>query len=300
MREWADAYLLAKRHDVKPLTLKKIYGPSMRSWCDYCDARGLHHIEAVEPDDVRRWIVSLQEHGDSPAYVHMRFRTIRNFFRWWGDEAATPTWRNPMRNVKPPRVPEKVVDPVDGDLVRTLFRDANVRDRAILIVLFTGGLRASELLALDLDDFDRASGVLLVRHGKGGKVREVPLPQKARKAVRQWLAIRPANKSDALFTTYKEPGRPGGPIQGERMTYWGLREITRRMTRKHGLNDTGLHSFRHAAALGFVRAYVPETMIAQIFGWSPGTASKMLRVYAKTTTADRQDAVDRAGLDKDF
>lgn len=300
MREWVDSYLFAKRNDAKPNTIKKIYAPAMAAWCDYCDAHDLHHIESVEPDDVRRWLVDLQERGHSPAYVHQRFRTIRNFFHWWGDEASTPNWRSPMRNVKPPKVPRKVLPPVDGDLVRDIFKRANVRDRAILIVMFTTGLRASELVSVDVADFNQKTGEITVRHGKGDKYRVVPMPQKARLAVRRWLAVRPSGKSDALFTTYKAAGVPGGPVAGERLTYFGLRQITRRHAESVGLKDIGRHSFRRAAVLSYVRAYTPISIIAQIFGWSIKHAEEMVALYAQTTNIDRQTAADRANLDRGF
>lgn len=299
MRQWVEGYLRAKRGEVKPNTYAKIYQPAMEAWCDYCDGRDLHHIEAATPDDVRQWFEHLSAKGHSPSYVHQRFRCIRNFFIWWGDEAAAPDWRSPMRNVKAPRVPEKILDPVDGDVVRQMFRRANVRDRAMLIVMFTGGLRASEVVDLDVGDFQPA-GTLLVRNGKGGKSRAVPLPVKARKAVRQWLAVRPGGKSDALFTTWRAPGSVGGPAVGERLTYWGIREMTRRASQLAGLHDIGRHSFRHAAVLAMLKAGIPESMIGQIMGWTPATTAKMLRIYAKLTTDDLQQAVDRAGLDRDF
>ena len=300
MREWADAYLFAKRTDLKPATLKKIYAPAMQSWCRFCDERGLHHVESIEPDDVRRWIGSLQDHGDSQSYVHQRFRILRNFFRWWEAENPSPAWRSPMRNVKAPKVQRRVLRPVDGDLVRKLFRLANVRDRAILIVMFTTGLRASELVAVDVCDFNRSSGSIFVRCGKGDKQRSVPVPPKARQAIRRWLSVRPAGKSEALFTTYSVPGSIGGPAHGDRLTYWGLREITRRHARMMGLNDIGRHSFRRAAALAYRRAGVPIHVIAQIMGWTIKYAEEMMGIYAEITEEDLQLAANGAALDVGF
>lgn len=300
MQQWIEDYLTAKRGEVKPNTYAKIHVPAMREWGAWCAANDLSHVEAARPDDVRRWLESLAARGHAPSYVHQRYRTIRNFFRWWGDEAAAPTWRSPMRNVKAPRVPEKVMEPVDGDVVRGMFRGANVRDRAVLIVMFSGGLRASELVSLDVADFNRSSGALLVRHGKGGKVRAVPLPQKARRAVRQWLAVRPSGKSDALFTTWRAPGSVGGPAVGERLTYWGLRQITRRASESAGMHDVGRHSFRHATVSGLRRAGVPESIIGRIMGWTPATTAKMMRIYDKLNPDDLQAQVDRAELDRDF
>jgi len=191
--------------------------------------------------------------------------------------------------------------PVATDIVLRIYKRANVRDRAILITLFTSGIRSNELIMLDVSDFlGMSDGTIIVRHGKGGKVRAVPIPVKTRRAIRQWLRERPNGKSDALFTTYKKLGTIGGPAAGERLTYWGLREITRRAARSVGLEDIGRHSFRHAFVIAMIRAGVPESMIGQMMGWSPAHTSKMIRTYATFTTDDLQSAVDRAGLDRGF
>jgi len=163
-----------------------------------------------------------------------------------------------------------------------LVRVANTRDRAILLAMVDTGLRAGELLALDVEDFDNAEGVFVVRHGKGGRARVAPLGQTARRAVRRWIRERqPAGR--ALFTT----------TRGNRMNYWALRTMLGRLADRADVPRPKLHGIRRAFGIGMLRAGVDLLTVSRMLGHS--TVSQTPK-YLKQVVADLRAAVERASL----
>jgi site-specific recombinase XerD len=90
---------------------------------------------------------------------------------------------------------------------------AGTRDAALLAVLYSGGLRRAEAVALMLEDFDTATGVLSIRSGKGGKGRTVPVRNGSRTALDAWLTVR-GTEAGPLF----HPTRKGGHIVRQAMS----------------------------------------------------------------------------------
>ena len=80
-------------------------------------------------------------------------------------------------------------------------------------------------------------------------------------------------ETGALFTTH----------EGERLTYWGLRQICRRRAEQAGVVEPGLHDFRRAFCLSQLQAGVPETTIARLMGH---TTTQLIARYAKQTGSD--------------
>jgi len=123
---------------------------------------------------------------------------LRAFLRWYEDEAEPErtAWRNPIKKVKAPKVSKEPLDPVEFDVVDKMMGTcvrgtfAGDRDAAILLVLLDTGIRANELLAVNLDEASQARGEVFIRKGKGAKSRTVYLGKKARKALRRYLRHR--------------------------------------------------------------------------------------------------------------
>jgi len=146
--------------------------------------------------------------------------------------------------------------------VRELRRDdlfLHGRDRAILEVLLATGLRASELLALNVEDIqdDR----LLVRRGKGGKSRFVPLTRRARAALTPVLYQK--SRYAAVFTNrlcYR-----GNKRGGQRLSRRGLHRIVKAYLRTVGLTGS-LHTFRSTAATRWLNAGVGLRSVQVMLG----------------------------------
>ena len=159
---------------------------------------------------------------------------------------------------------------------------ASIRDAAIFELLLNTGLRESELAALTLADIKLAEkkGSLLVRDGKGGKSRTVPLNSDARAALQKYIAVRPINSGDRIFYGQR------GPLQRN-----GIYKIVNGIGRRGaGIPDLAPHTLRHTCFTRMAKAGVDLSTIASIAGHSdPKTTAKF---YISTSAADREAAVD--------
>jgi integrase len=117
---------------------------------------------------------------------------------------------------------------------------AGARDTALLAVLYAGGLRRAEAVGLDHDDYDAATGALLVRHGKGRKERRVYLNGSARAVLGGWLRLR-GDEPGPLFHAVKKGGRIDRTksISGQAVLY-----ILRRVASRAGVKPFSPHDLR--------------------------------------------------------
>ncbi len=120
----------------------------------------------------------------------------------------------------------------------------DIRERAVLELLYGTGLRASELAALQLDDVDLASGVLFVRQGKGSKDRMIPFGETARQAISSYLREHRPPKTGPLFLA----------VTGRPLTCGTLGTLVRSAGRRAGLgHPASLHRLRHSYATHLLR-----------------------------------------------
>src|SRR6266705_1990299 len=160
--------------------------------------------EAVTPTDVREYRGYLQNvEKRQPATVNRRLAALRRFFQW--AKAMGLAKELPTENVKgvasAPRAPHWLEKRDVDRLIRTVERHGNTRDRAIVLTLRHTGIRVSELCSLTLGDVEASErkGSLTVRSGKGGKFRVLPLNLDARRAIQEYLDVRPATPDAHLF-----------------------------------------------------------------------------------------------------
>lgn len=249
--------------------------------------QGVSELGEITPPLLRRWLLHLGERRN-PGGVHANCRSIRAFLRWSWEENEIDT-SDPISRVKPPKVPQELLEPVSlgnlGALLGTCDGQTftGCRDRALLLALLDTGCRASEFLSLNLADVNLADGRVMVRHGKGGKGRVTFLGVKSRRALRSYLRYRSDRSGDEpLWVT----------TQQARLTYIGLRSMVRRRARCAGVDPPSLHSFRRGFAITSLRNGVDVFSLQRLMGHSD---LSMLRRYLTQTDADLEQAHRKAG-----
>ncbi len=196
-------------------------------------------LDSLTPNELRAWLLTLRE-TLSPISVAGYVRGLKAFGRWCAaEEVATAAALCALRR---PRVPHKLVEPLDDAALRRMLDAASVRDRAIVLLMLDTGLRLSELAGLRPSDL-RADGSLKVM-GKGARERIVPVGGVARQALARYL--RHANIKDAGAAIFRARG--GGAL-GAR----GVQQVFKRLKMRARIpGRCSPHTLRHT----FARAYL--------------------------------------------
>ena len=209
----------------------------------YCDAQSLDRWSDVDNYIARKWLGSLHQHGLSGSSIQRILSGCRSFYRWLIREQHVSA--NPFDLLKAPRHPRKLPDTLDIDAVQQLVdlkgdEPLTVRDRAILELFYSSGLRLSELVSLDVSDIDLSAGEARVT-GKGNKTRIVPVGRYARTAIQQWLAIRTQMAAEAEMAMFvsRRGGRLASRSVEKRLKDWAIRQGVNRNVHPHMLR----HSF---------------------------------------------------------
>jgi integrase/recombinase XerC len=176
LKEW----LLVLRGDGKSARTIEGYTDSVRQLSSFLASSGFPVLTEATAEHIREWLTALRERGNKPATVNTRYRAANAFYCWLLKEGEVR--ENPMTPIEPPKVPETVqpyYTAVDLNLVlkslqgRRLRGSEALRTRALILVLFDTGLRASELCSLRVDDVNWDNQTIVVRQAKGGNERVV-------------------------------------------------------------------------------------------------------------------------------
>jgi integrase/recombinase XerC len=198
-----------------------------------------------------------QGRGRAAATLARHVAAIRTFYRWLLETGVVE--KTPTDDLQPPKVgrtlPRHLSVPQAHEVVE---EEPSPRDRALLEVLYGGGLRVGELVALDVPDVDLATAIVRIRRGKGGKERRVPLGPPAVAAVRAWLAERPDAEDDALFVDRN----------GRRLSDRSVRRVVAKAGARAGVPDLHPHALRHTFATHLLDAGADLRGIQELLGHS--------------------------------
>jgi len=196
------------------------YRRDLLSLAAWMQGEGIAQWRDLQGEQLRGYIAGEHRRGLGGSSLQRRLSACRSFFRWLLKHGQLAS--NPAQGMRGPKAPRKLPQVLDADEMTRLVEvptDSVLgkRDRAILELFYSSGLRLSELCALRWDALDLADGVVRVT-GKGGKTRIVPVGRHAREALENWRReSAPATQSPVF------PGR-NGPI-GPRAVQLRLRQL---------------------------------------------------------------------------
>jgi len=217
----------------------------------------------LAPRDLRRMLATLHGRGLSGRSLARVLSSWRALYRFLLERDAA-MGENPCAGLKAPKAARRLPDALSPDeavrLVEITAQDPFLlRDRALLELLYSAGLRLSELAGADIDRIDLERGEIRV-WGKGQKERIVPVGAPAQAAIRAWLALRatiPGADSDALFI-----GKSGARM--------GVRTIERRLAscaRRPGLSrHVHPHMLRHSFASHLLQSSGDLRAVQELLG----------------------------------
>jgi len=267
----------------------------------WCKERGIVSAAEIRKPIVvqfQRWLFHFRKKNDAPLSAttqHRRLSAIKQFFSWLTKE----NWldANPAADVELPKVqqalPKDILTAAEVERVMVkpdITDPLGIRDRAILEVLYSTGIRRMELIGLGLYDVDEARGCLHVRHGKGGRSRVIPIGDRALAWARKYLEeVRPRLDFDpeeqALFLSAS-----GFPLS----RHW-LGHVVRRYLDGADIKKPGsCHLFRHTMAtlmlengadIRFIQAMLGHAKIDTTQIYTHVSVAKLREVHAATHPA---------------
>ena len=175
----------------------------------FAEAQGLSRWSALDGLSLRAFVADEHARGLAPPSVQRRLSACRALLRWLLKHGVVSA--DASSGLRGPKAPRKLPQVLDADEMGQLVEvpaDAplGLRDRAMMELFYSSGLRVSELCALRWGDIDLTGGEVRVL-GKGQKTRIVPVGRHAREALALHGAAAPGGPQQAVF-----PGRSGGPI----------------------------------------------------------------------------------------
>lgn len=195
----------------------------------WCEQEQVAAWAALDTARLLRLVARLHQQGQSGRSLARLLSAVRGLYRYLLREGRCR--HDPAAGLSPPKGERRLPRALDADRTQQLLDGAVEddfiarRDHAILELLYSSGLRLAELVGLDLDRLDLPAGLVRV-HGKGNKVRELPVGRKAREALAAWLPLRALTRpaDGALFVSRQ--GRRIGPRAVQlRVREAGVREL---------------------------------------------------------------------------
>lgn len=226
-QHWLGRFLryLASERQLSPHTLDN-YQRDLQKLLQFMAVHSPDQFTALQTADIRRFTAELHRDELSARSIARILSTLRTFFKFLHREGVVS--HNPALGVQAPKAARKLPEPLAVDNISQLLEIPDdgsalvARDRAILELFYSSGLRLSELTGLDMLDIDLADASLRVL-GKGSKERMLPIGRKAIKALRRWLERRPqlANSEErALFVSSRGRRLSERSVQA-RLDHWG-------------------------------------------------------------------------------
>ncbi len=242
----------------------KSYQRDIERLSGYCKEKLILNWADIKQADVRAHIAGRHRKGMGSKSLQRELSAIRSFYTFLLKNSLAEI--NPAQHIKAPKqartLPKTLdVDQVNGLLDAGTSSPLEVRDLAMFELFYSSGLRLSELSSLDVVDLDLSDRSLIVRSGKGGKSRVLPIGGKAVKAVNNWLLEKSkiAVADAALFVTTK----------GRRL---GQRSIELRLAqwcKKKGIDQhIHPHMLRHSFASHLLESSQDLRAVQELLGHS--------------------------------
>ncbi|HZO78013.1 MAG TPA: tyrosine recombinase [Solirubrobacteraceae bacterium] len=275
---------------------RRAYGADVMQFARWATERGLEPA-AVDGRAVRRFAASLSERGQAPATVARKLAALRGLFQ--ADIERGGRAGNPAELISTPKRPQRLPHVLKADDVAALLDritqtgPLELRDRAMFELAYGCGLRAQELVSLELSSVDFDSELVRVE-GKGSKTRLVPAGEHALRALERYLArARPTlaapDAEGPLFLSKSGLALQTSDVR-RRLRIWARRAAAGAADGS-GLAGTHPHALRHSFATHLLEGGADLRVIQELLGHSTISTTQ---VYTRVESARLKSAYARA------
>lgn len=275
-----ESWVVTLRAEKKaPATLKS-YRAGVTAYLAWCKQQD--RPAAIDRRQAAAWIAAMLDAGAEAATAMSRQLALKRFSAWLLHEDEQDT--DPLVGVKPPKLAEKVLEPLSDDELLALFAACegrefiDRRDMALVRILAETGARAGEMIGMGYpDDINLQSGIVVLRKTKNGKGRIAGVGPKTAQAVDRYLRVRRTHRLAHLPDLWL--GERGHPLR-----YSGLWEALGRRAKVAAIERFHPHLLRHTSATRWLEAGGSEGGLMAQNGWSQRS---MLDRYTRATASAR-------------
>lgn len=243
--EARQSYLATLQRRGLSLHTQKNYQRDLNQFLVFCHSRNLVQVCQLTAADIRSYIAKRHQQNIAAKSLQRQLSSLRGLLQHCVQRGVIKN--NPAVDISAPKAAKKLPHVLDTDQAAQLMEidqqdPLAVRDKAMLELFYSSGLRLSELVALNLADYDSNEQMVTVT-GKGNKQRLIPVGRQAQQALQAWLTVRQLwlsnhPEQNAVFVTQKGVRLKQRAIQ-LRLKKWGIQQGTDRPVHPHMLR----HSF---------------------------------------------------------
>lgn len=239
------SHLLARNRSARTI---RTFRSILRTFLAFIDEKSLYDVDVY---DVDMFLASLREKGWKPDSVYTAAVAVKKFLEFIGRGDALKGFELPKREKKLPRY-------LEPEEVRTLVETAeNIRDKLIVLLLFTTGLRVAELVSIRKSDVDLDELAIRVK-GKGSKERYVYFPREVGNILREYMS---STTSEWLFPSSRNPGT--------HIHYTTVERMLKKLAKKAGIKKPVTpHVLRHTFATISLASGLDIREIQELLGHS--------------------------------
>jgi integrase/recombinase XerD len=279
------SWQLAMKAERKSPGTIKVYGDGVNKFLRWCAETG--QPAELTRTTVQAFLGSLLDDGAEANTAKSRDLALKRYTAWLVDEGELSS--NPLVGLKPPKGDHKVVHALTDDELKRLIKACqgkslqDRRDEAIVRLMLETGVRASEVIGMQVSDINVQDGLVTVRRGKGGKGRVAPFSVQTATAIDRYMRARRNHRladTGALWV--------GGGGKG--FGYYGLDKALKDRAKAAGIDGFHLHLMRHTAATRWLRAGGSEGGLMAVAGWS---TRAMVDRYTGASASERAAAEAR-------
>jgi len=292
MRNYIDSFLAYMKIE-KIASPSTIYGynKELKKFIDYIISINILDINLISTRIIRQYFYYAKKNrGLGQSTISKIIATVKSFFNYLEEEEIIV--KNPTRKIRVPkkvcRIPS-VMSKYEVDLIIKSVdfaplkcRKNNVRDKLVLSLLYYTGIRKSELLNLNWTDINLSKSFIIIRRGKGGKDRLIPLHKEVTSLLDKYLEKRLPLKTEALIIGE----------QGRRMCKCSFVNLLKMYLAISGLKRKGYtaHSFRHSFTTHLIEAGVDLFKVRKLLGHASLDTTK---IYINFNSSKMVKAIDR-------
>ena len=277
------------------------FGSFLKKSGTYLSPSGDPDMGKVDRIAIRKYLSFLHRRNKKSS-IARKVSALRSFFKYLVREKLVPS--NPAKNVSTPKIEKSLPTALTVDeafrLMESPAEKSRLRDRAILELLYSSGIRVGELVGLNMNQLDLDLGIVKVM-GKGRKERIVPVGMKAVEALKAYLTERgDLEEQEPVFLN----------LRGKRLTARSVGRLVKKYTRRSGIfRKISPHSLRHTFATHLLDAGADIREIQEMLGhvslsttqrYTHLSLGKLMEVYDKAHprsfgNVHRQDKEEKGG-----